>query len=137
MHKSIGRQTRRELLETLRQRYQHAPKMEKTKILDEFVAVSGCHRKHAIRLLTGDCPTALTAPVAARRTYDEAVRQALVVLWEAADRMCGKRLKAILPRLIAALEYHGHLDLNHFQPSFKLRSKSRVGGAKVKDRWWA
>ena len=38
-----------------------------------------------------------TAPVVARRTYDEAVRQALIVLWEAADRICGKRLKAVLP----------------------------------------
>jgi hypothetical protein len=112
MNHSIGRQTRRELLQTLRQRYQQAPKMEKTKILDEFVAVSGCHRKHAIRLLTGDGPIAPTAPMASRRTYDEAVREALVVLWEAADRMCGKRLKAILPSLIAALERHEHLDLD-------------------------
>jgi hypothetical protein len=112
MHNSIGRQTRRELLEALRQRYQRAPKVEKTKILDEFVAVAGCHRKHAIRLLTGDCPAAPTAPVVARRTYDEAVREALVVLWEAADRMCGKRLSAILPGLLAALERHGHLDLD-------------------------
>ena len=37
------------------------------------------------------------------------MRQALVVLWEAADRICGKRLKAVLPGLIVALERHGHL----------------------------
>jgi hypothetical protein len=48
----------------------------------------------------------------ARCTYDEAVRQALIVLWEAADRICGKRLKAILPSLVAALELHGHLALD-------------------------
>src|SRR5262249_23843794 len=52
------------------------------------------------------------APDVARRTYDEAVRQALIVLWEAADRICGKRLKAVLPGLVAALERHGHLDLD-------------------------
>ena len=40
-----------EVLEALRQRYQRAAKLDKTKILDEFVAVAGCHRKHAIRLL--------------------------------------------------------------------------------------
>jgi hypothetical protein len=28
--------------------------------------------------------------------YDEAVREALGVLWEASDRICGKRLKALL-----------------------------------------
>ena len=80
MHNSIGRQTRSELLESLRQRYQRAAKAEKTKVLDEFVAVAGCHRKHAIRLLARNNRTAPAAPAVARRTYDEAVRQALVVL---------------------------------------------------------
>ncbi len=36
----------------------------------------------------------------------------LVVLWEAADRICGKRLKAILPGLISAMERHKHLSLD-------------------------
>ena len=44
--------------------------------------------------------------------YDEAVRQALTVLWEAADRVCGKRLKALIPMLVDAMERHGHLDLD-------------------------
>ena len=35
-----------------------------------------------------------------RRIYDEAVREALIVVWEASDRICGKRLKAVLPSLI-------------------------------------
>jgi hypothetical protein len=42
----------------------------------------------------------------------EAVREALVILWETADRICGKRLKAILPGLISAMERHGHLALD-------------------------
>src|SRR6476619_3577776 len=109
--KKISKQTRSELLELLRQRYQRAPKSDKGKILDEFVAVAGCHRKHAIRLLTADGPLTPATPVPARRTYDEAVREALIVLWEAADRICGKRLKALLPGLVAALERHGHLRL--------------------------
>ena len=46
------------------------------------------------------------------RLYDEAVRQALTVLWEAADRVCGKRLKALIPMLVDAMERHGHLDLD-------------------------
>jgi hypothetical protein len=46
------------------------------------------------------------------RVYDEAVREALVVLWEASDRVCGKRLKPLLPVLVSALERHGHLQLD-------------------------
>jgi len=41
-----------------------------------------------------------------------AVRQALTVLWEAGDRVCGKRLKALIPVLIDAMERHGHLKLD-------------------------
>ena len=52
MDNKISSQTKTELLAALRERYQHAAKTDKTQILNEFVAVSGCHRKHAIRLLT-------------------------------------------------------------------------------------
>jgi hypothetical protein len=40
------------------------------------------------------------------------VHEALVVLWEASDRVCGKRLKPLLPILVSALERHGHLRLD-------------------------
>jgi Integrase core domain len=40
------------------------------------------------------------------------VDEALIVLWEAADRICGKRLKALLPTLVEAMERHGHLRLD-------------------------
>lgn len=46
------------------------------------------------------------------RLYDEAVRQALIVLWEAGDRVCGKRLKVLIPILVYAMERHGHLQLD-------------------------
>jgi hypothetical protein len=53
----------------------------------------------------------VTGPRPARRVYDDAVRQALIVLWEASDRICGKRLKALIPILVEAMERHGHLQL--------------------------
>jgi hypothetical protein len=46
------------------------------------------------------------------RRYDQAVRHALTVAWEASDRVCGKRLKAVLPVLLPALERHAHLPLD-------------------------
>ena len=55
-------------------------------MLDEFVAMVGCHRKHAVRLLKqGDKPTGQTVPKG-QRIYDEAVREALTVVWEASDQ---------------------------------------------------
>jgi hypothetical protein len=112
MHHTISKQTKAELLEALRQRYLVATKPQKSKVLDEFIAVAGCHRQHAIRLLTRTGPAAPEAPGVDRRIYGEAVREALIVRWEAADRICGKRLKAILPSLVTALEQHGHRALD-------------------------
>lgn len=118
MESALSKAARAELLDALRQCYQEATKADKAALLNQFVAVAGCHRKHAIRLLRQPRPLpSQTAPLP-RRTYDEAVREALVVLWEAADRICGKRLKAVLPSLIAALERHGHLALD---PSVRQR----------------
>ena len=107
----ISLATRTEVLCAIRNRYAGASKMDKTKMLDEFVAMVGCHRKHAVRLLgQSDVPVERKVPVG-QRIYDEAVRQALILVWEAADRICGKRLKAALPSMVESLERHGHLDL--------------------------
>jgi len=104
--------TRKELVEALRARYRGAKPAEKIKILDEFVAVAGYHRKHAVRLLRCESAAEKKEAAARNRVYDEAVRQALTVLWEAADRVCGKRLKALIPTLVEAMERHGHLALD-------------------------
>ncbi|EAC1404080.1 hypothetical protein APX81_02950 [Escherichia coli] len=45
--------TRRQLLRALKTRYQAASKAEKTWSLEEFILISGYHRKSAIRLLNG------------------------------------------------------------------------------------
>ncbi len=42
---------KRELLATIRDRYRTSSKKNKSLILDEFIAVTGHHRKHGIRLL--------------------------------------------------------------------------------------
>ena len=81
-------------------------------MLDEFVAIVGCHRKHAVRLLAHCEERADRALPRGRRIYDEAVREALIVVWEASDRICGKRLKAALPSMVRSLERHGHLDID-------------------------
>jgi len=98
--------TRKELVEALRVRYSGAAFGDRIKILDEFVALTGYHRKHAIRVL-GEEIAAAKMVRTRNRLYDEAVRQSLTVLWEAADRICGKRMKALIPMLVDAMERHG------------------------------
>ena len=79
-----------ELIRAVVGRYQGGERKERLRILDEFVAMTGYHRKHAIRILNRDAAIIGPARVVRARVYDEAVRQALVVLWEASDRICGK-----------------------------------------------
>lgn len=113
MSKNLTAQTRWELVKAVRARYQSGSREEKTRILQEFAALSGYHRKSAIRLLSGSIDLQLRRLARPRaRLYDEAVRQALIVLWESSDRVCGKRLKALFPVLMPALEQHGHLRLS-------------------------
>ena len=109
--RQISMTTRMEWVDALRVRYGGASFGERIKILDEFVALTGYHRKHAIRVLRDEV-TKTSAARARNRLYDEAVRQALTMLWEAADRVCGKRLKALIPVLVDAMERHGHLDMD-------------------------
>ena len=103
--------TRNELVKATRVRYRGASFAARSAILDEFVALTGYHRKHAIRVLSAPERASKARPHR-NRIYDEAVLQALTVLWEAAHRICGKRLKALIPTLIDAMERHGHLDLH-------------------------
>jgi len=102
--------TRDELVEAVRERYASGGRDEKTRILDEFVAVTGFHRKHAMGLLRSE-QAVRRGPRPRRCLYDAAVRDTLVMIWEASDRVCGKRLKPVVPILIEAMERHGHLQL--------------------------
>ena len=95
---------KRELLATLRDRYRSSSKKDKGRILDEFIAVTGHHRNHGIRLLGRfDEDDEVPRQARGQRIYDEAVSEAVIVIWEAADRICGKRLKAAMPHLVDSM----------------------------------
>src|ERR1700721_2683805 len=111
MRRQIRLTTRRELAAAIRQRDRVADRSGKKVILDELTEVTGHHRKHAIRVLTTE-HVSEPKTRAVRRVYQEAVKEALIVLWEASDRICGKRLKALLPLLAEAMERHGHLQMD-------------------------
>ncbi|HZC36953.1 MAG TPA: transposase family protein [Chthoniobacterales bacterium] len=132
--KKNGRQlslaTRRELIETIAARYQSGTRIEKQKILDEFIEVTGFHRKHAIRALRR-VEVKLEPKKASRaRLYNEAVLAALTMVWEASDRICGKRLKEAIPTLVEAMERHGHLQLD-----IEVRQRLLGMSAATMDRW--
>jgi hypothetical protein len=104
--------TRRELIDAVVARYRAAGRKQKKEILDEFVKVTSFHRKHAIRVLKIAPRLEIPEPRQRARIYDQAVREALTIVWEAADRICGKRLRQVIAMLVDAMERHGHLKLD-------------------------
>ncbi|MEA2727725.1 MAG: hypothetical protein QOF70_2200 [Acetobacteraceae bacterium] len=89
---------RDELVVALAGRYTSSNRKERDRILDEVAAVSGLHRKHAMRLLRAAQSARRSGPRPARRLYNDADRDALIVTWDASDRVCGKR--PLLPILV-------------------------------------
>lgn len=101
----------KEYLGAVQGRYWKAGRKEKGRILDEFVQVTGYHRKAAIRLLTHGYQKSVPRHQGRPKEYGLAVTTALKVAWEASDRLCSRRLQPFLPELVGVLERHGELSL--------------------------
>lgn len=103
---------KRELLEAVRPRYLRANKADKARILDEFVATTGYHRKYAIRLLKRGVKPCRSKKPGRSKTYQGEVVIALVKIWAICDEICSRRLHPFLPEIVAVLERHGELKLS-------------------------
>jgi|SRR5581483_11016936 hypothetical protein len=89
--------SKRDYLQRIHGRYERAGRKHKSKILDEFCAVCGYHRKFALRVLNRPLRRRRKRPGPKPR-YDAAkLRPALTQLWLLADQPCGKLLKTALP----------------------------------------
>jgi len=96
---------KRESLVRIHGRYQRAGRPHKTRILDEFCATCGYHRKAALRLLHRPLRTALPRRSGPKVLYDPAqVLPVLKALWLASDQLCSKLLQAALPEWLEHYE---------------------------------
>src|SRR5438876_2916143 len=102
---AVTRSSLREYAAVQRLRYQQAPsRAEKHRLLDEVVAVTGIHRKAAIRMLRrAPRPRPRPGPGGRPREYGPEVAAAATVLWEAAGRIGAHRLHPFVPELLARL----------------------------------
>ena len=86
--------------------YRRAGRREKGEILDTLISITGYSRDHAARLLRAGPPA--KARLRKRRTrprvYDADVLFALRRIWATLDGVCGKRLVAALPEMVAVME---------------------------------
>jgi hypothetical protein len=110
----MSQQSKRELFTEVQARYLRGSKAEKQKILDEFTAVTGYHRKYAIRILKHGYKrrSALRKPTGRVAIYRGEVVKALEQIWEIYGRICSKRLHPYLPEGLKILERCGELTLS-------------------------
>ena len=113
-------------LDNVRKKYKKARKKEKGEIIAEVCAISGFHKKHAIRILNKD-HRRMTIKKEARgrpKIYQEQVYlEPLKRIWLATDQLCGKRLKMALPLWLP--HYHkayGELDQSTYQGLLQMGS---------------
>jgi len=108
----MSQQSKRELHAEVQPRYLKASKAEKQKILDEFTAVTGYHRKYAIRILKRGYKRRRHKPKGRQAVYCGEVVEALEQIWEIYGRICSKRLHPYLPEAIKVLERCGEITLS-------------------------
>jgi hypothetical protein len=95
---------KREALARIHGRYQRAGRPHKTRILEEFCATCGYHRKAALRLLNRPLARRAAKRSGPKIIYDPVeVLPVLKAVWLASDQLCSKLLKAALPEW---LEHH-------------------------------
>jgi hypothetical protein len=102
--------SKREYTEIMRGRYLKEAKKEKGKILDEFIKVTGYHRKAVIRVLLKKAECGVSHRGRPRK-YSP-VLQPLKSIWEASDRLCSRRLKPFIPEMIQVLRRQGELHID-------------------------
>ena len=102
-------------LTKLRDRYRKARKKERGRILDDFVATTGYHRKHVIALLRGKRrhrnPQTPIHRVR-RRIYLAEDKRAVLWLAELFDQIGSKRLRAAMDVELEQLRRQQHLDVS-------------------------
>lgn len=88
-------------------RYLKATKSGKSDILDEFIRVTGYHRKSSIRLLSGKDQTVKSKKRGRPKKYNSTVMHELKHMWEITDHLCSKRLHPFLPELMDVMKRSG------------------------------
>ena len=103
MDKTMSQQTRNEVLEKLRRRYERAGIKHKRKLLGQAQELFEYHRKSAIIILGSPKPPQGLFIFTGRPGKYEAEKLLpwLRIIWRATDYSCGKRLTAMLSERIS------------------------------------
>lgn len=117
-------ESKRDYLAKIKDRYRHANRKGKARILDEFCMICGHHRKHAIRLLNADGRKKKKKPGRPSKYGPEEIR-VFEDIWLCSNRPCAARLVGMIPLWLPYYENHNG-DLDESVKENLLNIKSRT-----------
>jgi len=108
----MSKLSKREYLIEVKKKYWKADKKDKTQLLNDFCCFTKYHRKYALDLLNKPLLKKWKRYKPRKKIYDQPVTDALKVLWQAADEVCGERLHPFIPDLLEKLIVFNRLNIN-------------------------
>lgn len=114
----MSKMSKREYLIELKKKYWNASKKQKSQLLDDFSDFANYHRKYALSLLNKPIPKKWKRYKQRERIYNQAVIDALLILWRAADEICAERFQPFIPKLLEKL-----ISCNEISVSTEIKNK--------------
>jgi hypothetical protein len=139
----MTKMSKREYLIELKQKYYHADRQQKIQLLNDFCDFTKYHRKSALRLIHQKLSPKWKHPPVKVKYYDQETIDALLILWRAADEICGERFQPFIPELLKKMTTCGEIQVTDeireklLQISIGhvkriIRQKKRISTTKIK-----
>ena len=112
MTKKLSLSVKKMLLNKIKDKYKKAKKKDKSFIIDDVVELTNYKRKYAIHQLNNIKETTNKKKREGNnKKYTEVIKEALVKVWYASNRICSKRLAGFLPEMVQIMHDKNHLNL--------------------------
>lgn len=109
----MSKMSKREYLIQLKKKYWKAKKKVKSQLLNDFCDFTHYNRKYALRLLNKPVPAKWKRYRTREKIYGQKTIDPLLVLWRAANEICGERFHPFIPILLPKLIELGEIKVDN------------------------
>jgi hypothetical protein len=112
MTEKTSLKVKRILIKKIKDKYKKAKKKDKSFIIDDVVEITNYKRKYAIHQLNNlsEASDRKKREVNSKK-YTEEIKDALIKIWYASNRICSKRLTGFLPEMVRIMQDKKHINL--------------------------
>ena len=116
MSTELGLAVKKQLLNKIKEKYKKVRKKDKAKIIDHIIDLTGYDRKYAIHQLNKDeIKLERKKRVVTNLKYTKYLKEQLIKVWYASNKICSKRLAPFLSEMLGVLERTNHIKLTDAQ----------------------